>query len=78
MMLEWTDKHPFTVETIGVMTGWGSNGTWTILNDNVKGMYNRFMVFNVTFNNILVISGVKPDRTINNTAYICLKGRRGS
>ena len=56
MMLEWTDKHPFTVETIGVMTGWGSNGTWTILNDNVKGMYNRFMVFNVTFNNILVMA----------------------
>ena len=56
MMLEWTDKHPFTVETIGVMTGWGSNGTWTILNDNVKGMYNRFMMFNVTFNNILVIA----------------------
>ncbi|CAG2232707.1 unnamed protein product [Mytilus edulis] len=26
--IDWTDPYPFMIEGYGIMTGWGSNGSW--------------------------------------------------
>ncbi|CAG2186489.1 unnamed protein product [Mytilus edulis] len=65
VVMTWTDPNPIPINGVGIMTGWGADGLWTI--EYPSFLIGRFCGIPTTYGNMMLLS-----TSIKRTRIICL------